>query len=172
MVEPLESKIWQFLTAVSVPEPCDPAIPLLGIYFPGEAQAFISNMEAMFLHKNIPSSFIRNTQGLPTVQTSTSRRMLWYTRVNLPSGILPSNRKPCSTPAYNIHGPSECKAQGDKPYGNKHIPGTPFLRRLGWACVLCSSQIRAAQVMRRLVNANAATYRLPATRLSGCKTGV
>ncbi|XP_055402055.1 aspartyl/asparaginyl beta-hydroxylase isoform X15 [Bubalus kerabau] len=50
--------------------------------------------------------------------------MLWYTRVNLPSGILPSNRKPCSTPAYNIHGPSECKAQGDKPYGNKHIPET------------------------------------------------
>ncbi|XP_045018747.1 aspartyl/asparaginyl beta-hydroxylase isoform X4 [Bubalus bubalis] len=124
MVEPLESKIWQFLTILSVPEPCDPAIPLLGIYFPGEAQAFISNMEAMFLHKNIPSSFIRNTQGLPTVQTSTSRRMLWYTQVNLSNGILPSNREPCSTPAYNIPGPSECRAQGDRPYGNKHIPET------------------------------------------------
>ena len=40
-----------------------------------------------------------------------------------------------------------------------------------WACILCSSQVRAAQVMRCLANANAATYRLPATRLSGCKTG-
>ena len=30
---------------------------------------------------------------------------------------------------------------------------------------------RAAQVMRCLAGANAATYRLPATRLSGCKTG-
>ena len=42
---------------------------------------------------------------------------------------------------------------------------------LGWTCVLCPSQIRAAQVMRCLAGANAATYRLPATRLSGCKTG-
>ena len=39
------------------------------------------------------------------------------------------------------------------------------------ACILCPSQIRAAQVMRCLASANAATYRLPATRLSGCKTG-
>ncbi|XP_015329938.1 aspartyl/asparaginyl beta-hydroxylase isoform X9 [Bos indicus x Bos taurus] len=81
-------------------------------------------MEAMFLHKNIPSSSICNTQGLPTVQTSTSRRILWYTQVNLSSGILPSNREPCSTPAYNRHGPSECKAQGDRPHSSKHIPET------------------------------------------------
>ena len=49
--------------------------------------------------------------------------------------------------------------------------GSPQRRRLCWACILCPSQIRAAQVMRCLVSANAATYRLPATRLSGCKTG-
>ena len=48
---------------------------------------------------------------------------------------------------------------------------TPQRRRLGWACVLCPSQVRAAQVMRCLASANAATYRLPATRLSGCTTG-
>ena len=36
---------------------------------------------------------------------------------------------------------------------------------------MCSSQVRAAQVMRCLASANAATYRLPATGLSGCKTG-
>ena len=49
--------------------------------------------------------------------------------------------------------------------------GSSQRRRLGWAWVLCSSQVRAAQVMRCLAGANAATYRLPATRLSGCKTG-
>ena len=123
MVEPLEKKIWQSLTILSVPQPCDPAILLLGIYCPGEMQAFISNMEALFLHKKIPSSFICNPQGLPTIQTSTSRKLLWYTQVYLSNGILPSNRKSCSTPVYNIHGPSECKAQGDRPYTNKRIPG-------------------------------------------------
>ena len=49
--------------------------------------------------------------------------------------------------------------------------GSPQRHRLGWACVLCSSQVRAAQVMRCLASANVVTYRLPATRLSGCKTG-
>ena len=48
--------------------------------------------------------------------------------------------------------------------------GSPQRRRLGWACVLCPYQERAAQVMRCLASAIAATYRLPATRLSGCTT--
>ena len=48
---------------------------------------------------------------------------------------------------------------------------SPQRHRLGWACVLCSSQVQAAQVMRCLASAIAATYCLPATRLSGCKTG-
>ena len=39
------------------------------------------------------------------------------------------------------------------------------------ACILCPSQIRAAQVMRCLVRTIAATYRLPAARLSRCATG-
>ena len=34
-------------------------------------------------------------------------------------------------------------------------------RRLGWACVLCPSQVRAAQVMRCLATVVAETYRLP-----------
>ena len=59
---------------------------------------------------------------------------------------------------------------GSKPLRFRHS-GSPQRRRLGWACVLCSSHVRAAQVMRCLVSANAAAYRLPATRLSGCKTG-
>ena len=52
-----------------------------------------------------------------------------------------------------------------KPLRFRHS-GSPQRRRLGWACVLCPSQVRAAQVMRCLASAIAATYCLPATRLS------
>ena len=38
---------------------------------------------------------------------------------------------------------------------------SPQRRRLGWACVLCPSQVRAAQVTRCLASAVAATYHLP-----------
>ena len=57
--------------------------------------------------------------------------------------------------------------------------GTPQRRRLGWACVLCPSQVRAAQVARCL--ASAVTPRLgvhliacpfPAAWFSGCTMGV
>ena len=39
--------------------------------------------------------------------------------------------------------------------------GTPQRHRLGWACVLCPSQVRAAQVTGCLARAVAATYRFP-----------
>ena len=39
--------------------------------------------------------------------------------------------------------------------------GSPQRRRLGWACFLCPSQVRAAQVMRCLASAVIATYHLP-----------
>ena len=39
--------------------------------------------------------------------------------------------------------------------------GTPQRCRLGWACVLCPSQVQAAQVTRCLVSVVAAIYRLP-----------
>ena len=45
---------------------------------------------------------------------------------------------------------------------------TPQGYRLGWACVLCPSQVRAAQVMRCSVSTIAATYCLPAAQLSRC----
>ena len=50
--------------------------------------------------------------------------------------------------------------------------GTPHRCRLGWACVLCSSQVRAAQVTRCLVSTVSATYHLPipAAQFSGCPT--
>ena len=47
-----------------------------------------------------------------------------------------------------------------KPLRFRHL-GSPQRRRLGWACVLCPSQVRAAQVMRCLVSVVAETYRLP-----------
>ena len=96
----------------------------------------------------------------------------------------------CSLPAHTAQA-LDCSA-GNHPrlaLGCLHLPGPsrsgsgtrvvlrgtdsvgPQRHRLGWACVLCSSQVRAAQVMRCLASTNAATYRLPATRLYGCKTG-
>ena len=39
--------------------------------------------------------------------------------------------------------------------------GSPQRRTLGWACILCPSQVQAAQVMRCLVSTVAATYCLP-----------
>ena len=39
--------------------------------------------------------------------------------------------------------------------------GTPQRLRLSWACILCPSQVRAAQVTRCLVSVVAATYHLP-----------
>ena len=39
--------------------------------------------------------------------------------------------------------------------------GSPQRRRLSWACILCPSQVRAAQVTRCLASAVAVTYCLP-----------
>ena len=39
--------------------------------------------------------------------------------------------------------------------------GTPQRHRLCWACILCPSQVQAAQVTRCLASTVAATYRLP-----------
>ena len=51
--------------------------------------------------------------------------------------------------------------------------GTPQRHRLGWACVLCPSQVQAAQVMRCLESTVTVTYCLPRPchRFSWCTTG-
>ena len=56
--------------------------------------------------------------------------------------------------------------------------GTPQRHTLGWACVFCPSQVRAAQVPRCLASAVAPSWRLhlitypvPAAWFSGCTTG-
>ena len=53
-----------------------------------------------------------------------------------------------------------------KPLRFRHS-GSPQRRRLSWACVFCSSQVRAPMCSSQ-ASANAATYRLPAARLSSC----
>ena len=47
-----------------------------------------------------------------------------------------------------------------KPLRFRHS-GSPQRHKLGWACILCPSQVQAAQVMRCLASAVTATYRLP-----------
>ena len=50
--------------------------------------------------------------------------------------------------------------------------GTPQRHRLGWACVLCPSQVRAAQVTRCLASPVTVIIASPvlAARFSGCTT--
>ena len=54
-----------------------------------------------------------------------------------------------------LHVPPRCK-----PLRFRHLGRTQRCR-LGWACVLCPSQVQTAQVMRCLVSMVTATYCLP-----------
>ena len=95
-------------------------------------------------------------------------------------GVLPVSQPPWVCPTHghvcfpNLHcsgsrllhrEPSEAGPGVHAPPRSKLLrfrySGSPQRRRLGWACVLCPSQVRAAQVTRRLVSAVAAIYRLP-----------
>ena len=58
-------------------------------------------------------------------------------------------------PALGLHAPPR-----SKPLRFRHS-GSPQRCRLRWACVLCPSQVRAAQVRRCLASTVAVTYRLP-----------
>ena len=82
----------------------------------------------------------------------------------------------CSFPVYTIQapgcfagelfeaGPGLCALPRSKAL-RFSFSGTPQRRRFGWACVLCPSQVREAQVMRCLASMIAASYRLPAAYL-------
>ena len=56
--------------------------------------------------------------------------------------------------------PGLCALPRSKPLRFRYS-GSPQRRRLGWACVLCPSQVRADQVTRCLVSTVAMTYHLP-----------
>ena len=61
-------------------------------------------------------------------------------------------------------GPGLCAPSRSMPLRFR-FSNTPQRCRLGWACVLCPSQVQAAQVMRCLASMIAASYRLPAAYL-------
>ena len=65
----------------------------------------------------------------------------------------------CSAQEPSEADPGLCPLPRSKPLRFRHS-GSPQRCRLGWACVLCLSLVRADQVMRCLVNAVAVTYHL------------
>ena len=68
---------------------------------------------------------------------------------------------PCSSAGeLSKAGPGLCTLSGSKTCRFR-FSGTPQRHRLGWACVLCPSQVRAALVTRCLANAVSTTYYLP-----------
>ena len=62
--------------------------------------------------------------------------------------------------ALSKAGPGFHALARSKPLGFR-FSGTPQGHRLCWACILCPSQVRAAQVIRYLASTVTATYRLP-----------
>ena len=78
----------------------------------------------------------------------------------------------CAFPVYTAQAPSYsagelskacpglCALPRSKPL-RFMFSSTPQKHRLGWACVLCPSQVRAAQVTRSLASTVASTYHLP-----------
>ena len=70
------------------------------------------------------------------------------------SGSRLLHREP-SKASPGLHAPPR-----SKPFRFRHS-GSPQRRRLSWACILCPSQVQAAQVMRCLASPVAATYRFP-----------
>jgi len=73
-------------------------------------------------------------------------------------------RQELSEACPELHAPPR-----SKPLRFRHL-GSPQRHRPSWACVLCPSQIRVAQVMRCLVSMVAATYHLPCPFCSMCTT--
>ena len=73
-------------------------------------------------------------------------------------------RREPSEASPGLHAPPRSKL-----LRSRHL-GSPQRCRLGWACVLCPSKVRAALVMRCLASTIAVIYRLSAARLPRCTT--
>ena len=83
----------------------------------------------------------------------------------------------CSAGELSKVGPELCVLPRSKPLMFR-FSGTPQRHRLGWDCVLCPSQVRAAQVTRCLVRTlfpggavPLITSPVPAARFPGCAVG-
>ena len=83
----------------------------------------------------------------------------------------------CSAGELSEAGPGLCALPRSKPLRFKFL-GIPQRHRLGWACVLCPSQVRAAQVTRCLVSSLSSgravrliTSPVPAAQFPRCTVG-
>ena len=91
--------------------------------------------------------------------------------VSWPHWVCPHSRHVCFPSLHCLGSRLLCRGLLDPGPGLHALPrskplrfrysGTPQRHRLGWACILCPSQVRAAQVTRCLASVAAATYRLP-----------
>ena len=94
--------------------------------------------------------------------------MLALTR---PHWVCPRSRRVCFPCLHCLGSRLLCRELSEAGPGLYALPrskllrfrylGTPQRLRLGWACVLCPSQVRAAQVTRCFVSVVAVTYHLP-----------
>ena len=91
--------------------------------------------------------------------------------VSRPHWAYPCSRRVCFPCLHCLGSRLLCREPSEASPGLYALPrskllrfrysGTPQRHRLGWACVLCPSQVQAAQVTRCLAIAVAATYHLP-----------
>ena len=104
--------------------------------------------------------------------------------VSWPHWVCPSSQRVCFPCQHCLGFRLLCQEQSEAGPGLYALPrfkplrfrysGTPQRRRLVWACVLCPSQVRAAQVTRYLASAlSPGTVRLiaspvPAAQFPGC----
>ena len=91
--------------------------------------------------------------------------------VSHPHWICPGSRRVCFPCLHCLGSRLLCQEMSEASSGLYALPrsmllrfrysGTPQRCRLGWACILCPSQVQAAQVTRSLASAVTATYRFP-----------
>ena len=91
--------------------------------------------------------------------------------VSLPHWVCPHSRHVCFPSLHCLGSRLLCRELSEAGPGlyallrskllRFRYSGPPQMCRLSWACVLCPSQVRAAQVTRCLVSMVGATYRLP-----------
>ena len=72
MVRLLRKTVWQSLTELKIESPCNPAVPLLGIY---TKELKIRTQRFKYLYTHTHSSIIHNSQKLETTQVPINELM-------------------------------------------------------------------------------------------------
>ena len=111
---------------------------------------------------------------------NTANKYYWHVwgvlAVSRPHWVCPGSQRVCFPSLHfsgsrllcqelSVAGPGLQALSRSKPLRFR-FSGSPPRPRLGWACVLCPSQVQAAQVTRCLASAFTATYHLPCPCLS------